>query len=456
MAETIAAVATPAGEGSIGVIRISGDHAVEIAARVFCASSGRPLAGARGYTALHGMVRRPDTGEAVDEAIALVFRAPRSYTGEDVVELSCHGGQAVTRGVLRSVLDAGAVPAQAGEFTKRAFLNGKMDLAQAESVMQIISAQGQAAAQAALGTLGGRLSRDIDAIREQLLALSAHLAAFADYPEDEIPELREDQVERTLSQVDGALETLLRRFDTGKLIREGVATVIAGRPNVGKSALMNLLSGEERSIVTDIAGTTRDIVEETIQVAGVTLRLADTAGLRDTADPVERIGVDRARGRLEAAQLILAVFDRSRALDEEDYRLLDFCAGRTAVAVVNKSDLEAAIDLAPIRERMPLCVEICARDGTGVEELERAVGQALGTAGFDTGAPLLISDRQRDCCIRARTAVREALDALAAGVTLDAVTVCTQDALAALLELTGERAGEAVVEEVFSKFCVGK
>lgn len=456
MAETIAAIATPSGEGSIGVIRVSGDRAVEIAARVFCASSGRSLADAKGYTAMHGMVRHPDTGAAVDEVVALVFRAPRSYTGEDVVELSCHGGRAVTRGVLRSVIDAGAVPAQAGEFTKRAFLNGKMDLAQAESVMQIISAQGQSAAQAALGTLGGRLSRDIAAIREQLLTLAAHLAAFADYPEDEIPELSPDQAAQTLDQVDGALEGLLRRFDTGKLIREGVVTVIAGRPNVGKSALMNLLSGEERSIVADIAGTTRDVVEESVQVAGVTLRLADTAGLRDTEDPVERIGVDRARTRLEAAQLILAVFDRSRSLDAEDCRLLDFCAGRTAVAVINKSDLAPAIDFAPIRERIPLCVEICAKDGTGAEELEQAVGQALGTYGFDASAPLLVSDRQRDCCNRARMAVREARDALDGGVTLDAVTVCVQDALSALMELTGERAGEAVVNEVFAKFCVGK
>lgn len=456
MADTIAAVATPAGEGSISVIRISGGQALQIAARVFRASSGRSLSEAAGYTAMHGMVCEPVTGEAVDEAVALIFRAPHSYTGEDVVELSCHGGQAVTRGVLRCVIDAGATPAQAGEFTKRAFLNGKMDLAQAESVMQIISAQGQAAARAALGTLGGRLSRDLSGVRESLLALAAHLAAFADYPEDEIPELRPEQVQQTLEEALADLENLLARFDTGKLIREGVTTVIVGRPNVGKSALMNLLSGEERSIVTDIAGTTRDIVEETVQVAGVTLRLADTAGLRDTPDPVEKIGVDRARGRLEEAQLILAVFDRSRPLDAEDYQLLSLCAARTAVAVINKSDLAPAIDFAPIREKIPCCAEICATDGTGAAELERAIARALGTAGFDTGAPLLISDRQRDCCNRARTAVREALDALTAGVTLDAVTVCIQDALSALMELTGERAGEAVVDEVFSKFCVGK
>lgn len=454
--DTIAAIATPPGEGAIGVIRISGDCAVGIAAKIFRATSGKALEQAPGYTAMHGVVCRPDTGEAVDEAIALVFRAPRSYTGEDVVELSCHGGHAVTRGVLRSAIDAGAVPAQAGEFTKRAFLNGKMDLAQAESVMQIISAQGQSAASAALGTLGGRLSRDIDAIRADLLALSAHLAAFADYPEDEIPELCPEQVERSLIGARDRLTQLLRRFDTGKLIREGVATVIVGRPNVGKSALMNLLSGEERSIVTDIAGTTRDIVEETVQVAGVTLRLADTAGLRDTLDPVEKIGVDRARDRLEGAQLILAVFDRSRPLDDEDYSLLEQCAGRCAVAVINKSDLESAINLTPVCRKIPICAEICAKDGTGAEELEQAVGRALGTAAFDPDAPLLISDRQRDCSNRALAAVEDALNALVSGVTLDAVTVCTQDALAALLELTGERAGEAVVDEVFSKFCVGK
>lgn len=456
MAATIAAVATPPGEGSISVIRISGPDAAAIGDRVFHSVSGRELAGAAGYTALFGMIRHPATGEPVDEAVALIFRAPHSYTGEEVVELSCHGGTAVTRGVLRCVIDAGAVPAQAGEFTKRAFLNGKMDLAQAESVMQIISAQGEAAARTALGTLGGRLSRDIGGIRERLLGLSAHLSAFADYPEEEIPELHTDQVEAVLAAAERELSVLLARFDTGKCIREGVVTVIAGRPNVGKSALMNLLAGEERSIVADMEGTTRDVVEETVRLAGVTLRLADTAGLRDTADPIEQIGVDRARTRLDTAQLILAVLDRSRPLHAEDERLLAACEGRPAVAVINKSDLPRQLDLGLVRDRVPACVEICAADGTGLEGLERAIAQVLGTAGFDADAPLLISDRQRDCCNRALAAVRDALDAVRAGVTLDAVTVCTQDALGALMELTGERAGEAVVQEVFSRFCVGK
>ena len=456
MTATIAAVATPPGEGSISVIRISGPEAAAVADRAFHARSGRRIEQAAGYTALFGTVCRPSSGEAVDEAVALVFRAPHSYTGEDVVELSCHGGTAVTREVLHCVMDAGAAPAQAGEFTKRAFLNGKMDLAQAESVMQLISAQGRAAARAALGTLGGRLSRDVGGVREDLLSLAAHLSAFADYPEDEIPELREEQVEEALSRAAAELDTLLGRFDTGKLIREGVTAVIAGRPNVGKSALMNLLAGEERSIVADLEGTTRDVVEETVRIAGVTLRLADTAGLRETDDPVEKIGVQRARSRLDGAQLILAVFDRSRPLDPEDERLLDACDGRPAVAVVNKSDLEQRLDLSPIRKKIPFCAEICARDGSGAENLEQAVSQALGTAGFDAGAPLLISDRQRDCCSRALAAVQEALEAVRTGVTLDAVTVCIQDALGALMELTGERVGEAVVDEVFSRFCVGK
>lgn len=454
MEETIAAIATPRGIGSVSVIRISGDRAIEVASHIFAPTHGGHLAEVPGYTARHG--RLVADAVVVDEAVALVFRAPKSYTGENVVELSCHGGIDVTRRVLRAVLDAGAQPAQPGEFTKRAFLNGKMDLAQAESVMQLISAQGKSAADAALSALEGRLSGEIAAVREKLVELSAHLAAFADYPEEEIPALSGTQIQKALQVVCFTLEQLLGSFESGKIIREGVDTAIVGRPNVGKSTLMNLLSGTQRSIVAEIAGTTRDVVEETVRLGEITLRLADTAGIRETEDLIEQIGVSRARERMSSAQLVLAVFDKSEPLNAEDVRLLEACCGRLAVAVVNKSDLPPLLDVAAIREKIPACVEISAQDSRSAGVLAAAVAAVLGTSDFDPDAPLLISDRQRNCCRRAYDAAYEAKSGVEQGVTLDAITVCVEDAVRALLELTGECATDTVVDEIFSKFCVGK
>lgn len=452
----IAAISTAQAPGGIGVIRISGADALQIAGRVFVSARGQRVEETPGYTALYGWVCAVGTQERIDEAVATVFRAPHSYTGEDVVELSCHGGLYLLRRVLDSVFAAGAVPAQAGEFTRRAFLNGKMDLTQAESVMQLIGAQGGQALRAARAGRAGALFHRIQGSRGQLLSIAAHLSAWADYPEEEIPQLDSAALRQSLRTVRDDLARLLSQFDAGRVLREGVDTVIAGRPNVGKSTLMNLLAGCERSIVTEFAGTTRDIVEETVLLGGVPLRLADTAGLRQTADPVESIGVNRAKDRLQSAQLVLAVFDSSSPLTEEDKELVLQLQNTPAVAVVNKNDLGQQIHIEYIRQHFKQMVSISAQSGDGLQALEQAVAELLHTAELNPADGILFTERQRDTARRAKEQLDEAITALESGFTLDAVTVSVEGAVSSLLELTGERATNAIVDTVFAQFCVGK
>lgn len=451
---TIAAISTGQAAGGIGIVRISGENALFVADRIFKTVSGLKLNALSGYKAALGTVFLDE--KPVDEAIATVFRAPKSYTGEDVVEFSCHGGLFVTRQVLRAALQNGAVPAEAGEFTKRAFLNGKLDLAKAEAVMQLISAQGEQASAAALGTLEGKLSREISAVSADLKSVSASLAAWVDYPDEEIDDLSDETIAESLNGAISALGTLLARFDSGKVILNGVDTAIVGKPNVGKSTLMNVLVGTEKSIVTDIAGTTRDIVEETVTVGDVVLHLSDTAGLRDTADTVERIGVERARKKIENAVLVLALFDSSSPLTDEDTDLFALCKNKKAIAVVNKTDLDCVWNTKILDTVFNKVVYISAKENTGVGNLENAIAEVLGTADFDPSAATLMNERQHACCAAALESLQEAKAAQDGGLTRDAVNVSIDAAIESLDALTGEKATESVVNEIFSQFCVGK
>ena len=454
MNKTITAISTPLGVGGISVIRISGDDAVDIADKVFKSVSGKALAELKGYTAAYGKIH--NNGEQIDEAVATVFLAPHSYTGENVVELSCHGGTYVTSQVLRAVLENGAELAEAGEFTKRAFLNGKIDLTESEAVMDIISAKGRAAARSALNIKDGRLRKEIDEVKAQLVNNAAHLSAWADYPEEDIPEVSQQNLFENLNTAITELEKLIKGYDVGKVVKEGVDTLIAGKPNVGKSTLMNLLSGCEKSIVTDIPGTTRDIIQETVVLGNVILLLSDTAGLRDTDNPIEKIGVELAKKRLQSCGLVLAVFDASRQLDDDDFEMLDLLNDVPSIAVINKTDLKSVIDTKYIEEKVNATVYISAAQGKGLQELTEAVEQVTGTADFDENSVILSTERQRTCTVNAINSLKDAVGALEMGMTLDAVTVSLEEAIQSLLELTGERASEVVVHSVFSKFCVGK
>ncbi len=455
MSKVIAAISTPVSSAGLGVIRISGDEAVQVAEAVFSPlSEKRALTSLSGYQAVYGHVR--DAEGVIDECVALVFRAPHSYTGEDVVELTCHGGIYLLQRTLRALFEAGASPAAAGEFTRRAFLNGKVDLTRAEAVMDLIGAQGRLAAKTALATREGAVFRKLEPVKEQLIALQAQISAFVDYPDDDIPELESSALESTLTEAIAVLERLLATYDAGCVLHGGVDTAIVGSPNVGKSTLMNCLAGCDRSIVTEIAGTTRDVVEETVRVGEVCLRLSDTAGIRATDDTVEAIGVERSRQRLQRAALVLAVFDSSRPLSDDDRDLIRELPRDTTVAVLNKQDLPTKIDKELIESAFQHIVYMQASSGDGRAALEQAILEVTGINGLDEAEPVLATERQRDCVRRALEALQEAVAALHLGLSQDAVGVSIDGALSALLELTGERTTEAVVDGIFARFCVGK
>lgn len=450
MSSTVAAVATPNAAGAIGIIKISGPEAVAVASRVFHPAGKRNLKDVPGYSVLFGRVAD------IDEAICLVYKAPKSYTGEDVVELQCHGGLFLIQQVLRLVLAAGAEPAGPGEFTKRAFLNGKLDLSEAESVMNLISAQGEQAANAAYHALEGNLSKEIRSAADTLVSASAHMAAWADYPDEDVEELDYDVLLKKFKNTYKELDHLVSKFDAGQAVTSGVNTVIIGRPNVGKSTLMNLLLGRNRSIVTDIAGTTRDVIEETVSIGNVVLRLSDTAGLHDSSDPVESIGIQMAERKMKHADLILAVFEGNHPLEEEDCQILQECKGRPSISIINKSDLGNVVTEDQVSPYTSSTVVISAKDPSCYDTLKQTLENLLGTTNFDPSAAMLANERQLLCVRKSMESLKEAIDAIEMGMTMDAINVCVDASLEPLLELTGEKVSDTVIDEVFSKFCVGK
>lgn len=454
MSDTIAAISTPQAYGGIGIVRISGDDAMKIADRVFKAASRKLLIYSDGYKAHYGYIKH--NGEKIDEAIALVFRAPNSYTGENVVELSCHGGLYIVKRVLRAVLESGARMAEAGEFTRRAFENGKMSLTQAESVMDIIGAQGQQAARAAMSARDGRLAKKINELKTEITGYAAHLAAWADYPEEDLIPVDKNELMKNLDNCIIKIKKMIADGDAGKVIREGIDTVIVGKPNVGKSTLMNCLAGCERSIVTHIAGTTRDIVEEKVVLGDVILRLADTAGIHSTDDPVEIIGVERAMERMQNAGLIIAVFDNSMPLEEDDKKLIERIKDRPCVAVINKNDMENLLDVNYILKKIKHVVYISAIKDNGIDKLSDEISKLLGVEELNPADGILSGERQLNCSRQCLKMLEEAKQALDIGMTLDAVNVSLDSAVSALLELTGERATDVVADAVFHNFCVGK
>lgn len=451
LSDTIVAIATGT-SGAMGVVRLSGPQALTVAGQLW---SGKRTPGQMaGYTAALGRVR--DRSGELDEAVLTVFRAPHSYTGEDVCELSCHGSRYLLEQVVAAAIAAGARPAAAGEFTRRALQNGKLTLTEAEAVAELIASESRQAARAALEAKDGLLFRTVGELASRLMDSAAHLAAWIDYPEEDVEAVLLGDLQQSLADAHTRLGGLVERYGAGRLLRAGIATAIVGSPNVGKSTLMNLLAGCQRSIVTDIAGTTRDVIEESVRLGELLLRLSDTAGMRDTADPVEQLGVARSAELLERCDLVLAIFDGSRTLDADDHALLQKLQGRLAIGVLNKSDLPRQADLAAIAAHTRAVVELSAREGDGIERLEAAVAQLVGTEQLAPGSAQLLNDRQLAAVVAAVASLDEGLQALRDGQTLDAVSVCLEECIDALLELTGQRASAEVVDRVFEQFCVGK
>ena len=455
--DTIAAISTGSG-GGIGMVRLSGPQSLSIAARIF-----RPQNRARGpealsgYTGAYGQFYAATGEEPLDDGVLFAYRAPKSYTGEEMAELCCHGGALVMERLLALCLGEGARLAEPGEFTKRALLNGKLDLTQAEGIADIISARSSQALGAAQEARRGALYRAVTGVIRRLTDAAAHISAWIDYPEEDVEEVLLIQLEETLTACQKELGRLASSYHTGRLIREGIATAIVGSANVGKSTLMNLLSGEEKSIVTPIPGTTRDVIRDTVRAGETLLELSDTAGLRQTDNQVEMLGVARSLELLDRSALILAVFDASRELDAGDLALLNKLTGRLAIGILNKCDLgEKRADRAAVARHTCALVELSAKTGTGVQELEQAIQKTVGTGNLDPAAGMVANQRQLDCVLKAARSLDEALSALGWGETLDAVSVVIEEALQALMELTGQRASQEIIDQVFESFCVGK
>ena len=452
---TIAAISTGNIVSAIGVLRLSGTEAFSIADQVFRPGNGKKLSECPRRMMVLGTLLNRD-GEAIDNCLAVTFAAGGSYTGEDSVEFHCHGSPVVLNEGLQALFARGAVQAGRGEFTKRAFLSGNLDLTQAEAVIDLIEAESAEAARNAVEQLGGSLRRKIEGVYDALLNISSQFYAVVDYPDEDIEDLGRDEIEQTLAESEKTLRDLLATFKRGQVMRQGVPTAIVGRPNVGKSSLLNALLGYDRAIVTDVAGTTRDTIEEKAVVGGVLLRLIDTAGIRETDDTVERIGVERSRSALTNAQLVLAVVDSSSDLTAEDIEVLNAASeSEKWILVWSKSDLSggsAAIALknAPVAE-----VTVSSLTGEGLDRLEQAVAQ-LFPAGEVPAGLTLTNTRQAEAVDRAARAIGGALDALRCGLTPDAVLTDAEGALNALGELTGRTLREDLVGRIFERFCVGK
>jgi tRNA modification GTPase len=458
--DTIAAISTPMGEGAIAIVRLSGDEAIAIADRIFKSLSGKRLKDVPSHTIHYGHIVDPDNGKTVEEVMVSVMRAPKTFTREDVVEINCHGGLVSVNRVLQLVLANGARLAEPGEFTKRAFLNGRIDLSQAEAVIDLIRAKTDRAMTVALQQMEGRLSKLIRELRQTILETLAHVEVNIDYPEyDDVEEMTPRLLLEKAQYVREQIEKLLQTAQQGKILREGLATVIIGRPNVGKSSLLNALVHENKAIVTDIPGTTRDVIEEYVNVRGVPLRLIDTAGIRETEDIVERIGVERSRQMLKQADLILLVLNYHEPLTEEDERLFEMITGMDFIVIVNKTDLPKNIDMDRVKQLAdgrPIITTSLLNE-RGIDDLEKAISEMFFSGSVEAGDLTYVSNSRHIALLQqAKKAVEDAISGIEAGMPVDLVQIDLRRAWELLGEIIGDTVHESLIDQLFSQFCLGK
>lgn len=452
--DTIVSLATPPGRGGIAIVRMSGPRSLEIASRLF----SKNIPDGQTHRLYYGHIIDPLSGEAVDEVMVGVMHAPRSYTRQDVVEINCHGGPVQAGRVLSLAIGGGARPAEPGEFTKRAFLNGRIDLSQAEAVLDVIEARSAEAGRLAMGQLSGRLSGRISALRRRLVETCSEVEAHIDFPEDEIEPASLRRMEEAMRSVASEIEKMKATFESGRLFREGLRTAIVGRPNVGKSSLLNALLQEERAIVTEMPGTTRDVIEDFIAIKGLPLRIMDTAGIRESHDMVEQEGVRRSLMALDAADLVLAVFDAGQPLHDEDRLVLERIEGKRAVLVLNKCDLSGMISESDKKSLLNNACAVSAKSGKGMDELREAVYEsALGeAAGFDGSEGIVITNERHKAALdRGHESLEAAMGSLHSE-PLEVTAMELREALDSLGSIIGEVTADEILNDIFSRFCIGK
>ncbi|MBT2687243.1 tRNA uridine-5-carboxymethylaminomethyl(34) synthesis GTPase MnmE [Bacillus sp. ISL-47] len=458
--DTIAAISTPMGEGAIAIVRLSGDQAFEIADRLFRGVGGKRLKDVASHTIHYGHIIDPKTGEVAEEVMVSAMKGPKTFTKEDVIEINCHGGLVSVNRVLQLLLNNGALLAEPGEFTKRAFLNGRIDLSQAEAVMDLIRAKTDRAMNMALGQMEGRLSKLIQKLRQEILEILAHVEVNIDYPEyDDVEEMTHHMLLEKSSYVKKEIEKLLRTSQQGKILREGLSTVIVGRPNVGKSSLLNSLVHENKAIVTDIPGTTRDVIEEYVNVRGVPLRLLDTAGIRETEDIVERIGVEKSRQVLKEADLILLVLNNSDELTAEDENIFKAVEGMDVIVIVNKMDLDQKINMDHVHElsKEHKLVTTSLLEDKGVDDLEEAIASLFFEGSIEAGDITYVSNTRHIALLnQAFNAIDEAMQGVEMGTPIDIVQIDLTRTWELLGEIIGDSVHESLIDQLFSQFCLGK
>ena len=456
MSRTIAALSTPPGSGGIAVIRVSGADAVEIADKVF--SGGARLADCATHTVHYGFIKN-ERGEKLDEVLVTVMRAPRTFTREDVVEISTHGGNASVRAVLDALIRAGACAAQPGEFTKRAFLNGRIDLSQAEAVIDIINSANDLARRSALSQLEGSLSKEIRAVREKLVSLAARMQVIIDYPDEDLEDVTPSEIADIARECEDKVNALLKTADSGKIIRGGIRTAIVGKPNVGKSSLLNSLAREDRAIVTDIAGTTRDVIEEYINLDGIPLILLDTAGIRATDDEVEKIGVEKSIKSIAGADLVIVMIDGTSFFDDEDIEVLRATKDKNRIVLINKTDLGQSKYTEAVKSRAAgsAVLEVSAKTGAGLGVLAEEIRKAynIGALSVSDGA-VVTNMRHKTALIKAGEALGRVIGAIDINMPTDIASIDLNIAIEALGEITGETVSDDIVNAIFHEFCVGK
>jgi tRNA modification GTPase len=455
--DTITAISTAIGEGGISIIRVSGEKALQVVGRIFKGKNTKSLDTMETYTMRYGHIVELGGDDAIDEVIVSYMKGPRSFTAEDTIEINCHGGIVATNKVLENVIKAGARMAEPGEFTKRAFLNGRIDLSQAEAVIDIIRAKTELSMKSAVLQAGGNLSAAVRELREKLIALIAHIEATVDYPEDDLEEITGIQVAARLKEVVAEIGKAVESADEGKILREGLSTVIVGKPNVGKSSLLNTLLKENRAIVTDIPGTTRDVIEEYISIKGIPVKIVDTAGIRETEDVVEKIGVEKSIEKIEEADLIILLLDSSSELTDEDRDIISFIKGKKYIVLLNKSDLNEKINIKEIEElESEYVISTSVTQGFGIDQLKEAIVKLFFHGEIKTNELVITNMRHKEAMMAAKSSCLQAIEALSSTSAIDLASIDIRNAWYSLGQITGDTMEENIIDKIFSEFCLGK